>query len=107
MDGVKTQEEQNRLTENHERYTLRGLSENNGVPNRTMTRKAVTIKGAQERVDTATSSSEVRPACMMHPVVVYPGTYVLYECKQTLMRTHKGNSVFYRNVHIGYFSQRK
>ena len=66
VDGVKTQGEQNRLPENHERYTLRGLISTDRGPNRTKTRETVTFKEVQEGLDTATSSSEVRPACAMH-----------------------------------------
>ena len=66
-------QEQNRLTETHDRYVPCGVNNTERGPNRTKTRETVTIKEVQEGLDTATSSSEVRPACAMHPVVIYPG----------------------------------
>ena len=73
MEGVKTQGEQNGLTETHERYTLRGLINTERGPSRTKAREIVTIKEVQKSVDTATSSSEVRPTCVLNPVVLHPG----------------------------------
>ena len=68
-------QEQNRLTETHERYAPSGLNKTNRVPNRTKMRETVTIKEVQKTVDTATSSSEVRPACVLNSA---PHRYARY-----------------------------